>query len=147
MTKMLILAQSPKTERNVKEPLRGTRSWTILKRWMDEAGVKEEDVVLLNAYDEVGKTNFCKSVMKRLSIQGKWNMLLIKYPVIVCLGEHAKDAIAYSKSQFANSDDRWHHFFIPHPSGLNRKLNDPAQHERCVTTLKVAHEKLLTLKS
>lgn len=66
--------------------------------------------------------------------------------VVVCLGRRVQAAILAAVD--ADRDAAFHEWLttpdatslvsIPHPSGLNRALNDPAERERCGETLRSA---------
>lgn len=72
--------------------------------------------------------------------------MIIQYPVIVTLGQIAENAIIETRELYFPNVKEWDHFHIPHPSGLNRKLNDPEAHHEAVQQLKAAYAKMLTLK-
>lgn len=144
--KILILAQNPKTIKNLTQPLAGTKSHKILKSWLEAAEVPEEILELRNAVAEVGaSTDVLKAVTAKLR-RGGWVEELIGYPVIVCLGRIAEKAILETRQLYFPNVQDWDHFFLPHPSGLNRQLNDPEVHLEAVEQLKEAHRKFLTLK-
>lgn len=71
----------------------------------------------------------------RLDEEGPW-------PVVVMLGRKVQAAVTpgikgYDFHQFAYAPLSAY-VTIPHPSGLNRLLNDPAERERCGDTLRKA---------
>lgn len=143
--KILILAQNPKRKANVTEPLKGTKSWSILERWLKEAGIPLEDVELSNAFDAVGDRKI-RVISSNVIQLKRWVPEIIEFPVIVCLGRIPADAVRFTREAFFPNVQDWDHFFLPHPSGLNRKLNDPEEHRKVVRQLKAAHKKLLTLR-
>jgi hypothetical protein len=62
------------------------------------------------------------------------------YPVVVTLGRFAEEAMEHTRGYF--EERRWYHYSLPHPSGLNRQLNDREAHAAAVRALKHAYEKL-----
>lgn len=130
---------------NLGKALAKTRSGATLRTWLKEAGVPEERVHKLNTYDSVGRQNFPTSKIKKDAQGGKWTELVRRTPVLVTLGKVAEVAITETvKTHF--KDKNFLHFHLPHPSGLNRTLNDPQNRAKCVELLKVAYQKLLDLE-
>ena len=77
----------------------------------------------------------------------RWLGMVIQYPVIVTLGKAAEKAITEIRDwYFPNSSD-WDHFFLPHPSGLNRNLNNTESHHEAVRQLKAAYSRLREIKT
>lgn len=144
--RMLILAQNPKTAHNLTNPLQGTKSWTVLNRWLKEARIPLELLELRNAYRHTGAETPTASVTTGLVESGEWVSLILGYPVIVALGRYAANAVLRTREAYFPNVKDWDHFFLPHPSGLNRKLNDPEEHIKAVQTLRKAHDKFLTLR-
>lgn len=132
-----IVAQNPKSDRNIEEPLIGTKSYEVLKSWLRAAGISEDEVHLFNSVDQVGAIT--KSLAVNQAISNKCLAMKISgYKYVVSLGKIAEQAVAASKDSFPLEMDMDHstHFNLPHPSGLNRQLNDPAAHEEAVLVLK-----------
>lgn len=86
-----------------------------------------------------------KAVNQKLS-RGGWLEEIIGYPVIIGLGKIAEKAIVTTRELYFPKVMEWDHFFLPHPSGLNRVLNDPEAHFEAIEQLKQAYKKFLTLK-
>lgn len=107
---------------------------------MAKAQLTEEQVIKLNTYNEVGSRTFTHARIKKDARSGTWKSLIKNYPVIVTLGKTAEIAIKETISQFYKDSPELKIFHIPHPSGLNRKLNDPEWHEECVNVLIKARE-------
>ena len=144
--KMLILAQNPKIPTNLSEPLKGTKSWTMFQRWLKQAQIPEEALEIKNCIAVVGASGDVRKLARTKLRNGGWLSEVIGYPVIVCLGQVAAEAIQETRDLYFPNVSEWDHYFIPHPSGLNRKLNDPEAHQEAVNQLRCAYEKLLTLK-
>ena len=145
--KLLILAQNPKKIMNKKDPLKGTKSWTVLSRWLIEANVPGSHVELRNALSAVGDRSLTITTVRNQVETRRWVPEIIEFPVIVCLGRIPEQAVRFTREAFFPNVTSWDHFFLPHPSGLNRKLNDPETHLEAVETLKEAYKRLLTLKT
>lgn len=76
----------------------GTKSWITFQKWADLLGLSPSE------YEKVNRGSFC-------------DIMLDLYPnaKVIALGVEA--------SNYLNSRDKAH-FKLPHPSGLNRVLND-----------------------
>ena len=142
--KLLILAQNPKTEKNLTTPIRGTKSWTILARWLKEAGIPEDAVELDNALLQVGSLTSIKAQITENT--RRWNGMIIQYPVILTLGNIATTAIIETRKAYFPNVIKWDHFFLPHPSGLNRKLNSKRAHDDAIGQLQAAYLRMKTLE-
>ncbi len=110
-----IVGQNPKSKVNIKHPFKGTRSLTKLTSWLKAANVDIEEVALFNAVDVVGKVSE-KLLKDPLNIE-KLRDKLKGFKYVVSAGNFALMAVL--KCKLDNVD----HYNIPHPSGLNRKLN------------------------
>lgn len=87
-------------------PFVGTRSYKTLLAWIYEMNVDISRVYMCNAYDADGNPS------ERLyGTNRNWK--------IVVLGENARKRLA--DQVFTHPVE---YFVLPHPSGLNRKLND-----------------------
>lgn len=106
---VLFLAQNPKTESNIEEPLKGTRSWKTFSLWLAVLGDPEGKI--MNASQKLGKVTWkdYDSEGLRLAID------YYGFDKFVALGEYASGLLELMEIR---------HFKLPHPSGLNRKLND-----------------------
>jgi hypothetical protein len=62
------------------------------------------------------------------------------YPAVVCLGQRVAGVVGAPNAWHQWSPDR-RLVTIPHPSGLNRLLNEPAQRNLCRLTLSLARAK------
>lgn len=122
-----VLAQNPPTEVQVDKPFVGTKSHKVFKRWLDEAGLDESYIVYTNASMQVKKSGTPRKLMKtELYMLGKH---LSMANVIITLGNYAAEAVN-------DVDLHYKAYKLPHPSGLNRKLNDKKEVEHVISILK-----------
>lgn len=92
-------------------PFVGTKSFDVLKMWINELGV--DGRAFINASNQIaidGKFKVTGDDLDRL------NSMLKDQPSIVALGMTASQTLKMLDIK---------HFKLPHPSGRNRKLNDP----------------------
>jgi hypothetical protein len=110
---VLFLSQNPAKPENVKRPLVGTRSYRTFQAWLKALG--SPDHVLLNASDRLGKVTWrdyrSRPVMEALS----------RCTHFIALGAYASGLLELLEVK---------HFQLPHPSGLNRKLNNSEELEQ-----------------
>jgi uracil-DNA glycosylase len=103
--RILVLGQSP--------GFAGSReaSKTIqrVKRWMESLGYNEEEYDWRNCSEEAG----AKPKLKEIQLE-RWSVA--NYEKVICLG--------LISSKWCQSQ-KIEHLQVPHPSGLNRKWNDP----------------------
>lgn len=110
-----------------------TKSMTILNKWIERmhegANIRLESVHFLNVsnYPTVGNRPLKMSEI-RMEIPGLSNRISSIIPdKIIALGKTAETALTLLGVP---------HYAMPHPSGLNRKLNDPAYVEEKINGLK-----------
>lgn len=112
--KVLFVGHSPSARiRNIK-PFEGTKSGVRLNNWIRFLGLTEEQTLLTNASSTPGKV--CKKGSKDYIVLGETlvDAFLCDY-YIVSLGVDVDKILCQMGIE---------HFSLPHPSGLNRKLND-----------------------
>lgn len=107
--RVLLLAQNPKHPSNVSKPLEGTRSWRTVKAWLHILDLRASEVVIMNASTKSGKVTYRDYDSAGVSLA------LSECDRYVALGEYARGL--YERLGVPC-------FTLPHPSGLNRKLND-----------------------
>lgn len=132
---MLIVAQSPKTFQNFSKPLVGTPSYTRLKSWMKKAQVPEQNCRFENvmAAEDTRLLNFSEKYL----LAEMWRPFLAHEKVVVCLGQLSYQIMSASVSPHTFL------FKLPHPSGLNRSLNERFVQDEAIATLKVAYNTYL----
>ena len=87
----------------------GTRSYKTLLEWIHRMNLSINNICLFNADDFIRKVNKDET------------LIIHEHDQIVALGREASNAL--DKAILP-------HLRIPHPSGLNRKLNDPREVNR-----------------
>jgi uracil-DNA glycosylase len=106
-----------------------TRSGKILKEWINKADIGE--VVSINVSDEktIDNKALTKSEIESLSydLENKVRHHMIQGAKVVALGNTAAQALGYTNLDFLK---------LPHPSGLNRQLNDEKFVEQKIQELK-----------
>jgi uracil-DNA glycosylase family 4 len=112
----------------------GTKSMNTLLGWVEQAGISETGTKYWgNIYNQKTPNNrpLTKAEIKEgvQQLQGKIDWLQPTH--IVALGQTASKALALYGIK---------HLELPHPSGLNRKLNDPKYVEETIQKLKEYYE-------
>lgn len=110
MKRVLFVGQSPKTYLNKKEPFVGTTSYRRLMTWLNCLG-PDVQVLFTNATQEVAGKSITENDLMEL------NKVIQDFDpdYIIALGKLASNALTHIDVA---------HLAGPHPSGLNRKLND-----------------------
>lgn len=119
--RILFLGSNPSIKSGSLKPFwYDTKSTAVLAQWIDLTGVSVENVSFLNVSNiptpnnRPLKVSEIKANLKRLAGEIEYDY----YPEkIVALGRAAEKALTLLHIP---------HFAMPHPSGLNRKLNDKA---------------------
>lgn len=137
MPRLLIVAQNPKHEKNVASPFEDTQSGKVFNEWLERASIPREAVTVVNAYDNVGPHTYRLSQIKKDTEKGRWESLVYNNPTIITLGRVAAEAINLTATRL-NAQGRY--FYLPHPSGLNRQLNDEKQISNIINQLRRAYE-------
>lgn len=109
-----------------------TKSYGTLRAWINAAGI---ETVALENVSEIKTPNNRPLNAKEID-QGMERLLPIlerrKFTHIVAIGKTAAKALRRHGIE---------HLELPHPSGLNRKLNDPKFIEQTIAELKAYHER------
>lgn len=106
---------------DVRVPFEGTRSGVVLVEWLKILGLSRDSYRLLNLTDMATKsqTQLKKSDINLLDFHYQlaftYFSTWIDFPKVVALGTLPSWALKKLEIE---------HFALPHPSGLNRKLND-----------------------
>ncbi len=121
---ILIIAQNPKTELNKVMPLFGTKSYETLAAWLEKAGHSIDECDIVNACSKMGKIT-----KKDIDLRHHGLGVMSLYDKIIVLGNIAA---YYAEINLWNRS----YFKLPHPSGLNRKLNDKKYIHHLLSNLK-----------
>lgn len=129
--KVVFIGQNPSSDNSYPDTaFVGSRSYATLIGWLVKLGLKEKDVTAINASKKLGKVT--RNDIDELGIL---SIILQTDIKIICLGEYAETAVIEVAYRHKICDIDM--FTLPHPSGLNRKLNDKKQLD---TTLKHCRE-------
>lgn len=128
---VLIIAERPKTEANVMMPLVGTKSYNVLADWLLEAGVLDLEGIAEYEADGVAKLGTFRIINATKQMKGKptaFDVLDVRDQMrevrfVVTLGNVAADAALDASEEFPPGQVPPFILNLPHPSGLNRKLN------------------------
>lgn len=109
----------------------GTRSFRILQGWLEEMGV--DDAMMINVSNQVTEPGVVPKVTQE--DHDRLRQELRKATRVIAVGK-----LAHKHLTLLGID----HFALPHPSGLNRRLNDPAfireELKRCAEWLKTGQK-------
>ncbi len=95
---------NPKTNASLDVPFVGTKSYRTLLEWFYRMDIDFTKVYLVNAYTPSGR-----------AIRLPYDDIRARGIRVVALGDAAREALKDKDIKF---------FSLPHPSGLNRDLND-----------------------
>ena len=110
-----VLGSNPSEASGSLEPFVGTRSWATLQRWLEDLGV--EEYALLNVFPNTTPKN--RALTNAEIIEGVCSQglqYLLRGEIVLALGVSAGKAVHLCHESLP--------VFLPHPSGLNRVLND-----------------------
>lgn len=112
--KILIVAANPKLPINVEYPMIHTKSFKTLLKWLPKLGITDKDKVwIINASNKIAdSTNELR--VKDMNLENLYTCIS-NTDKVIALGKYAADAI----NRVWDGD----YGMLPHPSGLNRKLN------------------------
>lgn len=109
--RVLIVGQSPsRANLDPAVPFTGTKSGLRLQSWLEVLGLRPSEVVLMNASEVVGR----RPKISELRIDLPWFCFTHR----IALGELASRSLIMSGCSYQA------YCRLPHPSGLNRKLNN-----------------------
>lgn len=111
--KVLFVGQNP-SKKNIdpKVPFVGTKSEKILDEWFKI--LKLEDIFIVNAFDYTNK-KYTNAEYLSSALDMNFVYDIYQFNKVIALGNIASKVLKYADIE---------HFKLPHPSGLNRKLND-----------------------
>lgn len=122
--KLLIIGQNPARGMENETPFHNTKSGERLFRWLKDSGVSLDDCTFINVWYKLGKLPGSLLMRQYSSL----NLKKHNCDRIITVGKVAQKIIApLTKLPILN---------IPHPSGLNRKLNDPKIEQQIIQNLK-----------
>lgn len=109
--KYIFIGQNP-SKHNIDGPFVGSQSGVTLFKWLEQMKIPTSQIIMVNACDKLGAVT-----MKDVNINNLKVIEEIKGCRVVCLGALAEKALkkAYPSKPY---------FKLPHPSGLNRVLNN-----------------------
>lgn len=126
--RVLFVGQNPgKTNLSNDEAFVGTKSYDALRDWIDVLGIRNYDMVNCSANPN---EKFTTNTIKQLAMNHMLMETFTNYDRIFALGKISSDVLNILEIA---------HFKLPHPSGLNRKLNDK---KWLINTLKQAKDYL-----
>jgi hypothetical protein len=111
--KILIVGMNPSNAKDCQPGLKKSGTFKRLEKWCDLANIKHFSFI--NTFDEYSTPTLQKVNYERLNA-------LREYDKVVALGDFVGRALNRARIE---------HLQMPHPSGLNRNLND-ADYERSV---------------
>lgn len=123
--KVVFLGSNPSCSSPYDDPFSHCKSATkILSEWIPAIGLTRDDVYFVNVANYKTpknrplKKSEIKAELPRLAVQ-------LKGHILVALGKSAQQAVALLASlNLLSADDLKKTVCMPHPSGLNRQLND-----------------------
>jgi uracil-DNA glycosylase len=106
-----------------------TKSRKTLEKWIEEAGLftGEYHLTLHNVSDIKTENNRPLTVNEIHDNSHKLRLKFFSYKKVVALGKTAHKALSLAGIP---------HLEMPHPSGMNRKLNDPNYVKECIDKLR-----------
>src|ERR1700722_2963725 len=117
-TKVLFIGPSPSkknTDPNI--AFKGTKSYTTLLKWIKQLGLKENECEFFNISNRIGAKKF--HGLDILNLYYTLKDAKNRKMKIITLGKQVQKTLDKNPDYF-----RTMFFSLPHPSGLNRKLND-----------------------
>lgn len=123
--RILIIGQNPAKDRELWPAFHNTKSGDRLFRWLEEAGLKNYDTA--NIWDKSGKLPSMKILRETAIHNIRWHLPFDKVITVGKVADKIFKYIAHSKYKILN---------IPHPSGLNRKLNDPNVEKQIIENIR-----------
>lgn len=123
--RILVVGSTPSQSQKSKRPFDGARSLSTLTRWLGEIG--SYDYVLANVSSEPTPGNRALKVPEYKLNELRYTILNLRPDHIIALGRTAEKALRKLEVTCIP---------MPHPSGLNRKLNDLSYVEAMLTSVR-----------
>lgn len=133
-TRVLVMGQNPARSSVTGAPFLGTESGKRLSMWLSKAGVNF--YMLNNVSNDKTENNrsLKRSEMTKIAKSKEFRERVEAYEKILAIGRQAEFTLELAKL---------HHklphiqiMYVPHPSGLNRALNDPNSEKQVVEMIK-----------
>lgn len=116
--KVLFIGQNPsQTNLDINVAFVGSRSYHTLLEWVRKLGLKPGEVGFVNASKKIGDVTLKDADFNNLF------SACCTHEKVICLGKYAEKC--YQKIARTYGWSYKAAFSLPHPSGLNRKLNNP----------------------
>lgn len=117
--KLLFIGQNPTTyNQSVTRAFVGTKSYNTLVDWIEHMGVSMDDCILINACNKIGKVK-----LRDVNLEHVFDSITKNNPdKIIVLGKVAEWALKTVLKKYNLTGLSY--VVLPHPSGLNRQLND-----------------------
>lgn len=116
--KFAVVAQSPAIEDNILSPLTNTESGRRFSMWLEAADLLGIPYYITNAIKTLKKPGETVSKEEQANDLAKLKSELQPFKHVITLGKIASNSVAMLKLSAVVLE-------LPHPSGLNRKLNNP----------------------
>lgn len=111
----MLVGQNPSRHNlDPKVAFKGSKSFKVIEDWVNEMSLSECGYMLVNAFPKVNQT-YKKADVEVAVERVNHYMKMIKPEKVIALGRMAAKVLKKAKVDY---------FELPHPSGLNRKLND-----------------------
>lgn len=135
MMKILFLGQNP-SRVSPDTAFYNTKSMNVLQSWISRAGITG-DIHFANVFDDHTMKKFPKKLITERILSGKIGVDFKDYDIIYLCGVIALKAMdIYLKGDWRNTNT----VYLPHPSGLNRKLNDAKYIESKIEEMRKTYE-------
>lgn len=113
--KVLLVGQNPSRHNlDPKIAFKGSKSFKVIEEWVQEMSLSDCGYMLVNAFPKVNQ-KYKKADVEVAISRVKNYMEMIKPQKVIALGKMAAKVLKKANIE---------HFELPHPSGLNRKLNN-----------------------
>lgn len=135
MKSILVMGQNPARSSVTGAPFLGTESGKRLSMWLSKAGVNF--YVLNNVSNDKTENNrsLKRSEMSKIAKSKEFCDRIKSYDKILAVGRQAEFTLELAKIH--HKMPHLQVMYVPHPSGLNRVLNDPNSEKEVVEMIRV----------
>ena len=131
---VLVMGQNPARSSVTGTPFLSTKSGNKLCHWLSKAGVNF--YVLRNVSDKKTEKNRAlkRSEIVSIATSLEFRDKIASFDKALAVGRQAQTALNIARN--------WHHLYhieilyVPHPSGLNRVLNEPSKEREVVNSIR-----------